>query len=359
MYFDHPILAQVTQLRVFDLDGFGVKIENCWDCLFENISVEQCGNADNYAFSMNDGGDKCNMSHILRLQVDKASQKAIYISGSTLSCVIDNIHSEGAIAAEGIETWVLRGSRCQYNAGRFAATVPAEAEPLTAILHLVPGDSHFHTFLVENVDVEGTSEVDRVGAINTLVDTGTDGTVNSFNGFEVRGTLSIGTTPSYDPKIFQFNNGKIVKLTSSHSYAAATFTNCVIDEGGNLLTNTTLLNTQVTGASAIAHSMTGTLRMIDSKIIGALTYTNHSPIRMAGRSQISGTVACGDAGAVDILADLGCTVGGSSSSIGVPTNGAHIVGDYHTALLPAVGQPKGWMCTVAGTPGTFISIGNL
>ena len=43
-----------------------------------------------------------------------------------------------------------------------------------------------------------------------------------------------------------------------------------------------------------------------------------------------------------------------------PWNGyAWIVGDRAFNSAPAVGSPKGWLCTVAGTPGTWVSEGNL
>lgn len=43
----------------------------------------------------------------------------------------------------------------------------------------------------------------------------------------------------------------------------------------------------------------------------------------------------------------------------VPTVGTWIIGDRADQLTPVVGQPKGWMCTVAGNPGTWVSEGNL
>lgn len=42
-----------------------------------------------------------------------------------------------------------------------------------------------------------------------------------------------------------------------------------------------------------------------------------------------------------------------------PTTGTYIVGDRVWNSAPAVGQPKSWVCTVAGTPGTWVSEGNL
>jgi hypothetical protein len=43
----------------------------------------------------------------------------------------------------------------------------------------------------------------------------------------------------------------------------------------------------------------------------------------------------------------------------VPTTGTWAVGDYCKNTAVAVGQPKGWYCTVAGNPGTWVSEGNL
>lgn len=42
-----------------------------------------------------------------------------------------------------------------------------------------------------------------------------------------------------------------------------------------------------------------------------------------------------------------------------PVVGTWKVGDRFVNSIPAVGQPKAWSCTVAGTPGTWVSEGNL
>lgn len=46
-------------------------------------------------------------------------------------------------------------------------------------------------------------------------------------------------------------------------------------------------------------------------------------------------------------------------AIQAPTIGTHTVGKRIAHGAPAVGSPKGWICTVAGTPGTWVSEGNL
>jgi hypothetical protein len=42
-----------------------------------------------------------------------------------------------------------------------------------------------------------------------------------------------------------------------------------------------------------------------------------------------------------------------------PAASAWAIGDRCINTAPSVGQPKGWICTVAGTPGTWVSEGNL
>jgi hypothetical protein len=42
-----------------------------------------------------------------------------------------------------------------------------------------------------------------------------------------------------------------------------------------------------------------------------------------------------------------------------PTTNTWAIGDAVRQTVPVVGQPKGWRCTVGGTPGTWVSEGNL
>ena len=46
-------------------------------------------------------------------------------------------------------------------------------------------------------------------------------------------------------------------------------------------------------------------------------------------------------------------------ALAAPSTGTWNVGDRVFNSAPSVGQPKGWICTVAGTPGTWVSEGNL
>jgi hypothetical protein len=48
-----------------------------------------------------------------------------------------------------------------------------------------------------------------------------------------------------------------------------------------------------------------------------------------------------------------------TTATAAPTTGTWKVGDRVFNSTPAIGQPKGWICTVSGTPGTWVSEGNL
>lgn len=111
----NPMITSINYIRVYNFNGYGVKINKCSDCVFDVISVEKCGNADSYAFQMADDGDTCNMSHIIRLQVEQSNQRAIYISKNTLSCVFDNIHSERTTCDDSAVTHGLNGNSCTYH----------------------------------------------------------------------------------------------------------------------------------------------------------------------------------------------------------------------------------------------------
>lgn len=42
-----------------------------------------------------------------------------------------------------------------------------------------------------------------------------------------------------------------------------------------------------------------------------------------------------------------------------PSYGVYVVGDHVINSVPTVGQPLGWVCTVAGSPGTWVALANL
>jgi hypothetical protein len=87
-----------------------------------------------------------------------------------------------------------------------------------------------------------------------------------------------------------------------------------------------------------------------------------------------GSVVFNTNAAVGQVAGWQCTVGGSPGTwtplgyvydqtitfaTAAPTTGTWVRGSVAFNSTAAVGSPKGWQCTVAGTPGTWVSMGNL
>lgn len=86
-----------------------------------------------------------------------------------------------------------------------------------------------------------------------------------------------------------------------------------------------------------------TIPLVDNRFINVTT-------------QVSGA-ALGGATVGRIVARLGDTFEWQTTA--APASGSWAVGDQSANPTPVVGQPKGFMCTVAGTPGTWVSTGNL
>lgn len=398
LLLDNCILSQFENVRVYDLDGFGVKKNKCWDCLYA-MSIEKCGNATDYAYSMNDDGDTCNMSHVLRLQVEFSNEKSIFISPNTVSCVFDNIHSERATPDIAYPTWVLGGNRCIYNGGRFTALVnPEDAQVLftgysiTATEITTEGDvdvsidsytTEGHITL-NNPTVEGTlhpkdGQEGRItineGRIANVEDptvtfagivapsnaANTNAAGVFFNGTNIV-TAVIGFQSTPNPKQLVFTRVFIGELLYGSLNATAIFDNSTIKEGGHLLPYETRLvnNTEVACASAVVHN-SGTLRVIDSTLNAALTYSNHAAVRLIN-GHITGSVSKGDAGLTDLVFSDQSTVGGGSTLADVnlaPTAGAHLRGETHWWPLPSSGGTPAEVCVTAGTPGTWKAMANL
>ncbi|WP_143749128.1 hypothetical protein [Caballeronia arvi] len=375
--FKNPQMAKIGKTRVYNFNGAGVRIDRCWDCLFETISVELCGNAGNYAFSMNDAGDTCNMSHILRLQVEQAQYRAIFISPNSLSCVIDNIHSERAKTGPAHPTWVLGGNRCRYNGVRLHALVPTTASATfdganTTFANVstegavaVRAQGYNGTSITfDTPSVEGSFGVvpDQVGII-TIV----GGSIANFNSnaysFRVFGTRISSLTVAYsnsDPEQMQFFGCSVGTLRSVSTTAAASFTGCTISESGSYLADITIFNNcSVTSTRpiVIAHSQ---------KVIGNNSNfsAGGSGFSVAGNGCIisrgsTWNGAMSFTGQCASLFDETSSVSGAVKGFSAPSALTWIKGARTRNIAPAVGSPKGWVCVVAGIPGTWISEGNL
>lgn len=376
--FQNPQRGNGINLRIRNLNGFGVKINKCWDCIFENISIEDCGNGDEYAFSMNDDGDTCNMTHILRLQVEKAKKKAIRVSPNTLSCVIDNIHSEQAVGDANMATWVLGGNRSLYNSVRLHAMSAG-----TALLDSA-GTQYNTLFTESGVQVSCyafTSSTtitlvnpEILGAFSPVADQ--PGMINVFGGrislanltqakyfrfVSTRiNTLRIGWANS-DPKYAFFHACRIDALESNSTMASATFVNCRIENAGNFLQKHTVL----IGCTCLSSNLPVVLSGGSTLEVTGSTLTMDINLNNA-KLRARGTVFVGDLtqnfGVPQHLIDMGCSCTGTVTGITRPNGAASSFnqGDFLKNLMPtelgSAGSKYvvlGWTCVASGNPGTW------
>jgi parallel beta-helix repeat protein len=148
---------------------------------------------------------------------------------------------------------------------------------------------------------------------------------------------------------------------------------------------TVITDNNIVGSTASAALNLNNLAqaVISNNVLGctgqAVTLTACTQVRMTGNSIVcGGTFAIATSGTcTDTFIDESNYLSGASNTYmnavnnagtgaifvqyasAVAAAGAHAVGDWIKQSIPVVGNPKGWRCTVAATPGTFTSEGNL
>lgn len=220
-------------IRVYNLNGFGMKFNAIYDSVLTDLSIEKCGNTEEYAFSMNNDGDTCNMTNVDRLQVEQANQKAIFIEAGTLSCVFTNIHSERANTTYN-ECWYLGGHNTIYNGVRIHAE---NLNNSTYLVKLVSDNNSYNDLLFEN---NVASELEGVNG-NLL-------TINSSTVNELKETQNqIGQLFVNDSNVqnvhtskFTFTNCKITgEIDCKYSDGQySKFINCIITNNIKQTSNT-------------------------------------------------------------------------------------------------------------------------
>lgn len=181
----------------------------------------------------------------------------------------------------------------------------------------------------------------------------------SFNGVPAvfnSSLMDVGTqNPIFDDTVFVTNNPSI-KLPNSS--ANATYRNCKMIQNGSVATATPRGTYE--GINSITMT-TGTADMSGSVNIGklsttglvtgvALTATGEIP--QAAASASIAVVGVGSNGSIFLASKI-------IWQFQAPVSGTWTRGDRCINNNPTVGSPKGWVCTVSGTPGTWPSEGNL
>lgn len=151
-----PFLSSfVRSVRVFRLAGCAVRKTSVWDTTFSGISIEECGTADTPAYIV--AAPKtttCNQMNVVRLQVERSVGRAISIHPNTLSSTFGHIHSEGAVAVSGAQTWELGGD-VNYVSVRLHAQNPKYATALVRGQHCILSLYRVEDGIRTDVDASG------------------------------------------------------------------------------------------------------------------------------------------------------------------------------------------------------------
>lgn len=169
--------------------------------------------------------------------------------------------------------------------------------------------------------------------------------------------VTIANNVSYDSAGSNLLNTTDLKFIGNTSYEVV---NSVWGQGGVTLDSCVIANNQITSTSAGPNCLLVGAKIFDNVFDGAVTYgfrIDGSSSALEARGNVFPTLAPTWNVASTGRWSLG--VASYQSGTAAPSTGSAKVGDRCINTAAAVGQPKGWICTVAGTPGTWVSEGNL
>lgn len=377
----NPLLSRGVNIRIHKFSGFGMKVDRMWDSVMENISIEACGSASEYAFWFGETTDTSNMSVIGRLQVETAKEKAIYISPLALSCIINNIHSERAtVTIPGTSTWVIGGNRCVYNGVRLDASGVGSTQS-NAVAFFSGSNTTYAGVLVEGQIttslngfngstlvflapeiigpfVTAVNQFGRISVIGGHIANASSGLV----GLRFFGTtltaVKVGDT-SANPLNLVFEGCTIGFVESTSTNSAATFINTQILDGRPLATNKLVNSTWKVPVDITATFLR--LFLNNSTFECPNLTLNSAHLNMVAGSRIKGNLLT--TGNFQSISDSSSWVTGTCPTWAAPLfntlfpDGVWARGMRAHNLTPAVGQPKGWLCT--SPTGPWVSEGNL
>ncbi|MCQ2009267.1 hypothetical protein NOM01_04565 [Sporolactobacillus sp. STSJ-5] len=378
---DGCLLAKHGKIRAYKFDGFGVKINRINDSIIEDISVEQCGNENEYAISINDAGDTTNTSHFLRIQAEDCKYKAIFISPNTLCCKFDCIHSEGALGDGVNVTWQLGGDSVSYDVVRL------QGDDALCKANLFGGTMSFKSLRIEgNIETVWQTSGSKLSIESSSIQGNFHQALGDFGVLKATGTsfqeltgdqkkskydtctidkLTCGLVNSVtdwyeDAPIFE--NCEIHDLDSASTQSAGIFKNCAFTYWTKLLYAMILdhCKTPVLAADATykklilikttingdLHSGGGVLEMYNSRVTGSLLNTDLSdnPVNPIKRF-------------INDRSSVGQTV--SSAFNQLPTAGPYFTGEKSYYLNPSSGGFIGFVVIAGGDPGTIKEFGQI
>lgn len=353
LYEGHTGINLFEHIRVYNFNGFGIKINAIWDSKLVEISVEKCGNDDNYAFSMLNDGDTCNMSNIDRLQVEQSNNKAICIDADTLSCNFFNIHSERT-SNPSAQSYIFGGNSCNYDVMRINVITETDIDCII----FYGTSTTFNNLIIENNIIStvngylkgntfNNSSFDKVKELqdqNTTI-IFNNCKINTFNNYVFSQLINCVITnlnSGYiaENSISKVYNSNITNFAKESTQSKILFSECTIANLG--VSETKLIKLENSTVNGINDNYYGystieayntifntninidncTSRFINCKINGNLTRQAGNQLVLLNNTTVTGDVA--------------------PEYTQAPTSNG-IKGDIHNNLNIQSGNPSGWV----------------
>lgn len=363
--------GEISNVKAKFFNGFGQKFEAIWDSNVNNVITESCGNASEYAFSVIDGTDTANHTNFNRVQVEVSYEKAVFFSG--LNNVLTGLHSERT-AGNGTDYTHVIQSDVSVIDGRIEDTTNVKT-----LIGVAAGFLKGVKFYSGAVDFSWGSRINAPASIEGC----------SFGGVV---TVKSGNLRHYDFHECNFNNAfvseyleKQTRLIDSYVYGGVHLSGTGVKvvltrtETSNVISSLGGVNTSECNACNLAYMPTTEYAMVESCTISNIHTTPFAQKAVSIDSVFNGTITiennnvhweshgCAYAGGVVLGAGSpgwafgmhDTFVSASAGFSTTPAGGTWSIGARSFNPTPTVGQPKSWVCTVAGTPGTWVSEGNL
>lgn len=413
--FGNPAAAGHTQIEIELLDArkctvAGVQINNLWESIVQKISAYGCGNSSNYAVAIKSNvGDSTNTTIFNNITVGQSDTNALYVAAQF--CTFPMIYVEQVFTPAAKFVWFNKCVKSNfgrvriYNAGSADAwigTTQSTYDFIDCQSNLVfdwTDSLGSEAVTVKFLSCDATiSEIAPSGGpiqsrpITILacdlatLNTGGNNTENAGGRWYVSNgditTLQVGRNDyATNPRSILAADAVVFKNIDVGNFdirdpedSSVTFDNCRLRAIGSTFSGYTKLlncyldsNATFTGDNVSALNYQAKI-YADGTYFGGTFNTIGNVTGQVINSTIVGNMTATNGGTTDIgivFVNTGCN-GTVASKFGNPPALAENDGGVNWGrgkridnIAAAVGSPKGWICTVSGNPGTWVSEGNL
>jgi hypothetical protein len=413
--FGNPAALGHTQIQIDLLDARkcnqgGVAVNNLWESIVQKISAYDSGNASNYAVSINSNvGDSTNTTLFNNITIGQADTNALYVSAQF--CTFPFIYVEQVFTPNAKFIWFNNcvkssfGKIRIYNAGSADAWIgtaqstydfiDCESNIVFDWTDSLGSESVTIKFLSCDATISETAPsggpvqsrpITILACDLATLNTGASNSENAGGRWYVSNgnieTLQVGrndyaNNPRSDLSAFAvvFENIDIGNYAvRDPEESSVTFVNCRIRQLGTTFSGyTKLLNSYVDANATFTGDNASSLNYqakiyADGTFFGGTFNTVGNVVGQVINSTINGNMTATNGGTSALglcFINSGCN-GSVAAAFGNPPALAESDGGVNWGrgkridnIAAATGAPKGWICTVSGNPGTWVSEGNL